>query len=76
MDPLVLCPSCHRHVKSADAACPFCRSTRHKAAVVAGAVALSLAFVGMACSAYGNAPPESEQGGGGAATDAGADAAN
>lgn len=69
MEQLVLCQVCHRHVKSADVACPFCRSamTRRRDAALraAGAVtfglALSFAACGEGCAAYGLPPP----GGGG-----------
>lgn len=76
MDDLVVCPSCRRHVRRADAACPFCRRAHH-ARAVAGVTVAGIA-IAMASCAYGPPPPgeggggtastSSSQGGGGAAS--------
>jgi hypothetical protein len=52
MDQLIVCPVCHRHVKGADEACPFCRNTMpaRTAAAIAGAAVVGLALTLAACS--------------------------
>lgn len=75
MDPLVLCSSCHRHVKCTASACPFCaaalpspRNNLQVAGVLVG-LALGIAACGEAVSLYG-APPI-DGGGGNTATASG-----
>jgi len=72
MDELVVCRGCHRHVKSADAVCPFCRrrmparSARALAGAVALGIGLSVAACGDSVALYG-APPPDDAGTGGTA---------
>lgn len=54
MSELVLCPVCHRHVKRADSACPFCRSTVRAAGVgVVAVAAIGLGVAFTACESTG-----------------------
>jgi hypothetical protein len=49
MDDLTLCASCARHVKTSEAACPFCKAKR--ACVIAGAaLAIASAATVVACN--------------------------
>ena len=58
--PLVPCDSCRRHVRAADPACPFCKTTRTRSALVA-AFASALIIAGCdtysPASKYGGPPP-------------------
>ena len=49
---LVVCPSCHRHVRANDAACPFCRTAAREALMpaVAAAMLLGVGFAVSGCS--------------------------
>lgn len=58
---LTLCPSCHRHVKSRDARCPFCGTTMRLAASpaspVAGAMLIGLGVALAGCSSSDTPTP-------------------
>lgn len=56
MCELIVCEVCRRHVKSADAACPFCRKPIPGARIALGVMAVGIAFSVMAC--YGPPPRE------------------
>ena len=45
-DTLVLCESCHRHIRASEGRCPFCRTTKSPVASHAVAVIAGVALVG------------------------------
>ncbi|MBX3233155.1 MAG: hypothetical protein KIT84_20400 [Labilithrix sp.] len=58
--PLVPCESCRRHVRAAEASCPFCKTTR-ATAIVAAIAGSALLIAGCEtfspASKYGGPPP-------------------
>ncbi len=63
--PLVPCPSCHRHLRPTERACPFCASRLEPDALRTAAAAIALAVAASALTGcprtatkYGAPPPE------------------
>ncbi len=69
--PLIPCPTCQRHVRSEDKACPFCGARPPVGGFAAIAAAAALALAGCGGKSPPAEPPENEGSGEVAAPDAG-----
>jgi len=57
MAKLVVCTGCSRHVRSAEASCPFCGATVHESSVRVGTLAAASVMVAVLAGCGGSQTP-------------------